>query len=363
MPTKRILIDATGIVKTPTGLGKFSVYLLRSLFENKELQFSVFIQSNMASSHPMRSFANSNVHLIPVNVPVIGPRREYACYRLRAFINAHDCFHCLSSYLPAFGVRVPSLVTIHDLKYLIYPEFLESRLKAQYYSWIIRNGISRATYVIAVSHATRQDIEHLVGRSENVSVIHEAPTLTSSSPGSLPEILIGKEFFLFVGENRPHKNVSGIIKAYEKVLSELGNQCPLIVFAGARYEDVKKQHANKKFVFLDTVSEGTLACLYEHSIALVYPSFYEGFGLPILEAMAVGTSVITSNCSSMPEVAGDAALFVDPRNVSQIADAMISVVQNKDTRKQLVSAGKSRVRQFSWDTAARETIKLYETIS
>lgn len=362
MAIKRILIDATGIVNVPTGLGKFSIYLLQSLLPSRDFQFSVFIQSNIADTHPLRSFEKSNVHLIPVDIPVIGPRRELVCYQLRGFINEHDCFHCLSSYLPAYGLRVPSLLTVHDLKYLIYPEFLRSRLKARYYGWVIRKGIARATYVIAVSHATKQDMGRLGVRIEKVRVIHEAPTVTHGSVGLLPEILVGKQFFLFVGENRPHKNVSGIINAYVKVLNQLGTRCPLIVFVGARYENVKKQHTSSKFIFLDTVPEDTLVCLYRHSIGLVYSSFYEGFGLPILEAMSLGTPVITSNCSSMPEVAGEAAFFVDPHNVDHIANAMISLVQDKDARQQLVSAGESRVRQFSWDIAARKTIELYETI-
>jgi len=362
MPRKKILVDATGIVKTPTGLGKYSVYLLRSLLKNRNFQFSVFIQSNIAGNHPLRSLEKGNVHLISIDIPVIGPRREFVIYRMRESINNYHLYHCLSSYLPGFGIRIPSLVTIHDLKYLIFPQFLSNHLKAAYYSWIIRRSIRNATYIIAVSRATKQDVGRLGGSLEKIKVIHEAPTISYNGTSALPDTLLDKEFFLFVGENRPHKNISRIIAAYSKVERDLGNQCPLFVFVGSKYEALMKRYASEKLIFLEPVPDETLANLYKHAYALVYPSLYEGFGLPILEAMEIGAPVITSNCSAMPEVAGDAALLIDPYDTDQMAAAMISLVHDKGKRTQLINAGKRRVRQFSWDRTAHEIIELYEAV-
>lgn len=362
MSRRKILIDATGIVKKPTGLGKYSIYLLKSLLRNTDFQFSIFIQADIADNHPLADFEKENIRFYPLDIPVIGPKREFVIYRMHEAINNHDLYHCLSSYLPGFGVRIPSLVTIHDLKYLIFPQFFSNRVKALYYSWVIRRGIRNATRVIAVSRATKQDVGRLAGSLEKIKVIHEAPTISSDGTAPLPDTLLGKEFFLFVGENRPHKNILRIIAAYSKVERDVGDQCPLFVFVGSKYEALMKRHACEKLIFLEPVPDETLASLYKHAYALVYPSLYEGFGLPILEAMELGAPVITSNCSAMPEVAGDAALLVDPRDIDQLAAAMISFVHDTGKRTRLINAGKHRVRQFSWDRAAHEIIELYGTV-
>jgi glycosyltransferase involved in cell wall biosynthesis len=253
------------------------------------------------------------------------------------------------------------------LKYLLFPEFFKNRLKMWYYTWIIRRGAQRAEQIIAVSESTKRDLVRLEVPAEKITVIHEALTVTFSGDTvdvELPDAVGDKPFFLFVGDNRPHKNIARIIEAYVRISNKLDEGCPSFVFAGTGFGEVAHRYAKeeqgKNLVFVGSVDDDLLVALYKRAVALVYPSLYEGFGLPILEAMSLGVPVITSNCSSMPEVAGNAALLVDPYNVDQIADAMISLVQNKDVRDPLINSGKSRVRQFSWDAAARKTIELYE---
>jgi glycosyltransferase involved in cell wall biosynthesis len=175
-----------------------------------------------------------------------------------------------------------------------------------------------------------------------------------------------KSFLLFVGDNRPHKNIIRIIASHRILLEKLGERCPFFVFAGPNFESLVKKYGNervKKLIFLGPVYEETLVSLYKHAVALVYPSLYEGFGLPILEAMSVGTSVITSNCSSMPEVAGSAAFLIDPYNVEELADAILKIVTDESERTRLRALGIQRVKQFSWSQTADSIIKLYEGIS
>jgi glycosyltransferase involved in cell wall biosynthesis len=362
MQKKKIFIDATGIVSTPDGLGKYSYFLLKSLLKKKRYKFSILHQVNIPKSHPLFYLGHSNVTFVPVDIPTIGPKRELIMFSLRKKINEYDIFHCLSSYLPAFGLRIPSVVTVHDLKYLLYPRFFDNRLKTVYYSWIIRRGIRNASHVIAVSEATKRDIVKLDVPSQKVHVIYEAPTISLSEKNYLPEILEGKKYWFFVGENRPHKNVRRIIAAYNMVKKKLGSQCPLFVFAGSKYETLKEKFLHNNFVFLGPVSEEILVSLYTHTLALIYPSLYEGFGLPILEAMALGTPVITSNCSSMPEVAGNAALLINPHDTTQIADAIIKLVKNDKERSRMRTRGLKRIRDFSWEKAANLVYGLYEKI-
>lgn len=149
-------------------------------------------------------------------------------------------------------------------------------------------------------------------------------------------------------------------------MDKLGERCPSFVFAGPNFETLRQDYADKKqykkLIFLGTVSDELLVSLYKYALALVYPSVYEGLGLPILEAMAAGTPVITSNCSSMPEVAGCAAVLIDPHKVAQLTEAMMRVVQDKSERERLKKLGLHRAREFSWGKAAHMTLDIYENI-
>jgi glycosyltransferase involved in cell wall biosynthesis len=362
MGMKNILIDATGIVNTPTGLGKYSHYLLKSLLKHKTYNFTIFYQKTLKTSHPFFQLKNKHTIFFPVDIPPIGPKREYGIFKIRNVVNKHDLFHCLSSFLPAFGLHIPSIVTIHDLKYLFYPEFFNNRLKRWYYKWIILKSIRKASHIIAVSQATKHDIESQEASSEKIHVIYEAPTILFKTEGQLPEVLYDKKYLLFVGENRPHKNIQRIINAYELVKSDMKDACPLLVFAGSRYEPFMKDPGNNNIVFLGTVDEQMLVSLYENALALVYPSLYEGFGLPIIEAMKLGLPVITSNCSSMQEIADKAAVLVDPYDTAQLTSAMLRITRDKGARMRLKKLGYERANEFSWEKAAKETCGLYEKI-
>ncbi len=348
---------------TPTGLGKYSYYLLSELLKNPDYRFLVLHQSSLTNAHPFFKLRETNVQFLPMDVPTIGPKRDLMMFRLRKTINGHDIFHCLSSYLPAFGLRIPSIVTIHDLKYLLFPDFFGNRFKTLYYDWIIRKGIRNASRVIAVSEATKRDIEDLGVRSNKIQVIYEASTIPfSGSSDDLPNELRGKSYLLFVGENRPHKNIFRLIKAYNKVLCRLGELCPFLVFVGSGFNILKERCKCEKILICGLVSEAKVVSLYRHAIALVYPSLYEGFGLPILEAMSTETPVITSDCSSMPEVAGEAAILVDPYNVDQLADAILKVIQDNSEKRRLGHLGTRRAKCFSWERAAWLVEALYARI-
>ena len=319
-------------------------------------------QQDLDRNHPLFHLREANVEFISARIPVIGPKREKLMYDIRHLINKHDLFHCLSSYLPAFGLRIPSIVTIHDLKYLMFPYLLGSRLKALYYKWIIRRGISNASFIVAVSVSTKRDIKRLGVEEERICVVHEAPTISGVIRGELPSCLRFKRYFLCVGEYRPHKNIERITKAYLAVRQRLGDSSPLMVLVGSRYEARGDMFAVDGIRVLGPMDEDRLAVLYANALALVYPSLYEGFGLPIVEAMLLGTPVITSRCSSMEEVAGSAAVLVNPYDIEQIASAMVNIAMSKKLRVELRSRGSARVRLFSWRAAASKIHDIYDQI-
>lgn len=367
---KNIFVDATGIRNKPTGLGKYCFHLLKAIVGQKDHNYrlTVLHHASLAGSHGLFSIVDERLSFLRSPVPVIGPKRDLLIYAtLRKKIAQYDIYHCLGSYLPAFGLGIPSIVTVHDLKYLVFPELFDNWFKARYYGWIIRRGAEKATRIIAVSAATKLDLTAHGIPAGKISVIHEASTLSVRdlpSPGVRARSR-DEPFFLYVGDCRPHKNIGRILEAYRILVRQMGSSSPQFVFIGSRIANLFEEHcagSPGKITFLDTVSEQTLINLYKEAIALVYPSLYEGFGLPILEAMSLGTPVITSNRSAMPEVAGNAAILVDPLNVKQISDAMVAIVRDKGMRARFRMLGIRRARSFSWQKAARETLSLYGTM-
>ena len=362
MAKKNIIIDATGIVNTPTGLGKYSYYLLESLVKHDSYNFTILNKEDLLPRHPLFKLKDEHVTFASVHAPTIGPKREYTIFGIRDIINQHDLYHCLSSFLPAFGVRIPTLVTIHDLKYLLFPQFFNNHLKSLYYGWIVRRGVRHASRIIAVSHSTKKDIEALSVPSDKIKVVYEAPTILTSSKEELPRTVRGKRYLLYVGENRPHKNIHRIINAFKIVKRKLKDYPLFLVIAGSRFDSLMREQQDDGIIFVGPVDDATLIPLYNNALALVYPSLYEGFGLPIIEAMKLGTPVITSDLSSMKEVAGNAAMLVDPYDSEQIARAMARIIVDKSERKKLRKLGSRRVKCFSWKNAAEEICGIYERL-
>lgn len=360
-----ICIDATGIVNFPTGLGKYSFHLIRAMTMSRNFHFTILHQKSLKKDHPLLTFAPRSISFMPIDSPVIGPRRELKLLLLSSTINRMDLYHCLSSYLPAFNIKIPSIITVHDLKYLLYPHFFGQRLKTAYYSWVVKRGILKAARIIAVSGSTKKDIVNLGVSYEKITVIYEANTLDyDDRADALPEVAGGKPYMLFVGEDRPHKNIDRLVKSHVALYDSLGEQCPRLVLAGAdsqRLCRIYSDIANEKgIIFAGPVDDDELKKLYRNALALVYPSLYEGFGLPILEAMAAGTPVITSNYSATAEIAGGAARLVDPYNVNEIAEAMLKISRCQGERNKLRQLGLNRARNFSWQKAAISTLELYE---
>jgi glycosyltransferase involved in cell wall biosynthesis len=237
-------------------------------------------------------------------------------------------------------------------------------------------SVRRARAIIAVSESTKKDIlRTLKVASDKVTTIPEALPLQKEqreleydndiiSMGSR----LQNGYLLFIGERRPHKNLVRLILAYKKARMQLPDIPPLII-AGrsyAEYDDpevlTNKLGLSDRVVFLNYVSDTAKNALLADASALLFPSIYEGFGLPILEAMAKGIPVITSNISSMPEIAGNAALLVDPYCEDEIAKAIELMLSDSSLRRELVERGYKRVSQFSWKKAANMTLQVYKKI-
>jgi glycosyltransferase involved in cell wall biosynthesis len=285
-----------------------------------------------------------------------------------------DVFHA-PHYVVSPFVRHPYVVTIHDCIHLRFPEYLPNRLAPAYARVMMRQAGRRAARVLTVSEASRQDILHYLHLPpERVEVIHNAldeALAVSPDPATVARVAeryqLHAPFILYTGNIKPHKNVDRLIEAFA-ILRRRGVSDVQLLIIG---DNVSKSPELRRLVhrfqlhqhvrFLGFVSDEMLAALYRLTRVFVFPSLYEGFGLPPLEAMAGGAPVITSNVSSLPEVVGDAAVLVDPLDAGALADAIARVLSDDALRAELIARGRERVARFSWDAAAIRTHAAYES--
>jgi len=378
----KILIDASGIINKTTGVGQYSLQLLKALAEvDNKNEYFIVLQKELEERHPIYNLEKmKNFSFIKGNVSAVGPQKQLYYYSfLRRNSSQFDLLHSLNSELPLY-CDIKKIVTIHDLKYLKYPHFFKdfSKIKTKYLEYTMKKGAEKADIIIAISESTKKDIINLLGiEKDKIRVIYEASNLGMYSRKNddilnsdiLKKYSIQKPYFLYVGEKRPHKNIEGLIEAFAIFKEKYDRWNTYLMIAGKRYsgyQDYVKKAENlgmiDYLIFTGFIPDKHLKSIYSEAEVLLFVSFYEGFGIPILEALECGLPVITSNISSMPEVAGDAALLVDPHNIQEIAEKMNNIANSEILRKQLIESGFKRVKQFSWERTARETLKVYNEI-
>lgn len=270
--------------------------------------------------------------------------------------------------------KIKTVITIHDLAFLFFPKTfpLSDRIKHRVFA---RHAIKRADKIIAVSESTKKDIVKIYNeKPDKIKVIYHGYDKNLFKPfqnqkdydtieNTKSKYSIDRPYILFVGGLQPRKNILGLFRAFEL----LKNNDYQLVIAGGRawmYDELFKRskqspHRNN-IIFTERFETEELPALLWGAKALVLPSFYEGFGLPIVEAMACGTPVVASNISSLPEVAGNAAILVDPNKPAEISEAIEKILTDKDLKQGLVKKGLDNINRFSWEKCARETVDIFE---
>jgi len=285
---------------------------------------------------------------------------------------AVDLFHAPHYVLPPL-TPCKSVVTIHDCIHLRFPQYLPNRMGYVYARSSLWVATHRATRVLTVSETSKRDILRYFRVPESkIDVIYNAlderlgMTPTEEEVGQVRErYQLHDPFLLYAGNIKPHKNLERLIEAFNTLRRGGLEHVKLLIIGDeiSKYASLRRavhRHKLHKHVrFFGFVSDKTLASLYRLASAFVFPSLYEGFGLPPLEAMAAGTPVITSNVSSLPEVVGDAALLIDPYEPDEIAVAMRRVLTEPGLREDLRARGLARVKEFSWDRSVRRVREIY----
>ncbi len=283
-----------------------------------------------------------------------------------------DLLHALA-FVGPLACPLPTVVTVYDLSFLLFPEAF-NRINRAYLSTMTPHSVRAARRVIAISESTKRDLVRLAHvPAERVDVVY---------PGLEPDIRrvddataladfrrrngLPEHFVLFVGTLEPRKNVAALVQAYA-ILRRRGVSSHALVLAGSkgwRYQSImaaiEQSGVAGDIIMPGYVGRSDLPMLYSAASAFVYPSIYEGFGLPVLEAMACGAPVITSNVSSLPEVAGEAALLVDPNDSDGLATALERVIRSRDLQAELRALGAKQAATFTWERMARATRDVYE---
>jgi glycosyltransferase involved in cell wall biosynthesis len=280
-------------------------------------------------------------------------------------------------------MRKPYVVTIHDMSSLLFDAGRGWRNNLRLYRF--RKGLLRADRVIAVSSATRRDVENLMGvPPERIRMVYSAPSPEffesagaadeAERQKTLDRYQIHYPFLLYAGAIRPQKNIPRLVEAFAIARASLTNHpqfqnLRLIIIGDeiSRYPSVRQAVMQSRVEdavrFLGFVPFDTMRVFYAAATAFVFPSLYEGFGMPPLEAMASGTPVITSSMSSLPEVVGSAAMLVNPENVFDIARGIKEVLLNAPLRDQLVEAGRIHAAKYSWKNTAQQVLEIYREIA
>jgi alpha-1,3-rhamnosyl/mannosyltransferase len=285
-----------------------------------------------------------------------------------------DIFHATDHHVPKIR-KLPVVATVMDPIPLMHPEWTDVSYR-QLKNWLFRRSVQWADHYITISQFVITDIAyHFRIPAERITAIElgvneDFFTMLSAEEKSksLEELGLKAPFFLFIGTLQPRKNILRMIEAFKMLPIDMQRACPLIVAGREGWSSVDERQAlasledDKTGRWLNYVTPLQKKALLQSARALVFPSLYEGFGLPVLEAFASGLPVITSNTTSLPEVAGDAALMVTPTDAGEIADAMRRMIEDDALWQKLKVAGSARAREFTWEKTANRTADLYRKI-
>jgi glycosyltransferase involved in cell wall biosynthesis len=268
-------------------------------------------------------------------------------------------------YVRPIFCPIPSVVTIHDCIHLLFPEYLPNEMAWRYAHFMMGQAVRRSALVFTVSQASRNDILRFYpwADPDKVQVVHnaiDADLLEDPGPEEMERVReryqIRGRFVLFVGNVKPHKNLERLVAAFARLRHEPGHEDLKLLLIGddvSRYGSLRRSveaaGVRQEVRFFGFVPHRTLAALYRMASVFAFPSLYEGFGLPPLEAMACGTPVVTSRLSSLPEVVGDAAILIDPYDVGAITDGLRAALDDGPLRALLIEKGYARASTFSWE--------------
>lgn len=374
----RIAIDYTAAIRQGAGIGTYVRHLVAAMLaQDRNNQYTLLTSGRPTAEHPFPRAENVRGRsvLIPDRYLNILWYRWRVPLSATLFSGPVDIYHGPDFVLPPMGKKVRKVVTIHDLAFLEHPEYAVPSLAA-YLKKVVPQAVAEANVVAAVSaNVQRTLMEHLQVPPEKLTVIPNGvgphfrritdPVILSATRHKFG---LKHPLLLAVGTMEPRKNHLGLIKAFHMARQQKQGPAMLAIAGGPGwlYDETRQLvsdlHLEHKVRFLGRVSDLELITLYSLADSFAFPSFFEGFGIPPLEAMACGAPVITSKTSSLPEVVGDAALLVDPNDIADLAQAIVRLTQDSNLCETLRQRGYQRTQQFTWEKSAHKMLDIYQRL-
>jgi glycosyltransferase involved in cell wall biosynthesis len=364
----RIGIDAAPLVGNRGGVGWHTFHLLQAVLNLKEdIEFVGYVRpESLPRMRDEECYAGLAVRWAETS--------QWA-FRRRGTHDALDLYHGTNFKMQTTG-RFGGIVTIHDLWMDRFPQYSRKLFGQRWSFYRAKRTMSKARKVMTVSEYSAQDIATLYGvPREKVAVIYNGVSdafRPFSDPARLSQLRDRfawptDRFILFAGGADPRKNHRALLEAYAMRAAQLRSHCLIMLGApthrfGNIHDSAKALGLSDRVVCAGHLSAEELRVLYAHADLFAFPSLYEGFGMPVLEAMACGVPVITSATTSLPEVAGDAAVLIDPHSSEQLAEALVRVLTDRALRETLRAKGFERAKQFTWERAARRTLAVYREV-
>ncbi len=360
----KILVDCTQTPVNKAGVGVYAYQTLKRLIQQESSDtYLLLVQDD---DPELLSLTGSRVQTVKVKA------RFFRNLLLRSLLE--QCYlpwlawrykvqiiHSLHYSFPFFSGGAKRVVTLHDMAFFLYPE-VYSFVKRNYFKFFIRAATRRASRIVTVSESTRRDLLERYPRLDKTKV--SVAPLAAELPASIGKTPFESPYVVFIGTLEPRKNIVRLIEAF----AALKGPYRLVVigmrgwFYESIFETLQRLNLKERVVFTGFVKDSEKFAILNGASLFVYPSLYEGFGLPVLEALSLGIPTVTSNISSLPEVAGNAALLVNPFDVEGLTKAMQTVLSDKTLREQMSRDGKEQARRFSWNETARKTRAVYHSL-
>jgi len=390
----KVVVDATPVDSKPSGVGLYIanlIYSLDALQSQENFQLGIAYQPGFRKwllgklALPDCLNQNSSIHhILPIPVKISNlllKSTPVSNFLLDSFQNYFEQSLDYPNILHGTNYSVYpcknslKVMNIYDLTFIKYPNYIDSVVKT--YTKRIKRCLEWTDLVLTISESSKKDIiEHLQLAPEKVYVTplasrYHADYLSSENIPTLEKQVsydFSKPYLLFVSTIEPRKNINTLITAFNflKEKYKIEHQLILIGKKGWNYEPIftaiETSPWKHEIHHLNYLSDELVALFYSKADVFVYPSHYEGFGLPVLEAMTLGAPVVTANTSSLPEVTGDAAILIDPNDFIQLAEAILKIISDSQLRQELINKGKERAKLFSWERTAKETLKAYRSL-
>ena len=370
-----LCLDARTATDHFPGIGRYVVNLAQAMIPLLGEDDRLILLRDPAQTSPwdLTALAGERLRVVDAPISPFSLRQQWAIPRTLRRLRA-DLYHS-PYYLMPYWPGVPTVVTVYDLIPLLFPQHVSPTARLLF-RWMTALALRAASRVIVISQATRRDLltfYHLPPQKVTAIPLAADPGFHPPPPAEVNRVrrkydALPENYLLYLGINKPHKNLVRLIDAFSRFTFHVSRFT--LVIAGAwdsRYPEPRQRAEalglENVVRFLGPVPEADLPALYSGATLFVFPSLYEGFGLPVLEAMACGTPVVCSNTSSLPEIVGEAALTFDPLDVTEMAAKIEEALHDEALREEMRGKGLQQAAKFSWERTAQETLKVYREVT